>query len=228
MTPLPGGAALAMLITLAALAGLIEAERRGSALARAVTKVTASTAFVAAAVLAGAFETRYGTWVLVALVLSWVGDVCLLSKARAWFLGGLVAFLLGHVGFAVAFVVRGVDLVAIGIALVCMIAPAAVVARWLLPRVEGGMRGPVVAYMVVITSMVALAAATVSLGGNGWILGAAVTFYLSDLAVARDRFVAPGFTNRLWGLPLYYGAQLLFVWTVAMEAPITDGFFLAF
>ena len=39
---------------------------------------------------------------------------------------------------------------------------------------------------------------------------AAVAFYLSDVSVARDRFVAPGFGNRIWGLPLYYAAQLLF------------------
>jgi len=37
----------------------------------------------------------------------------------------------------------------------------------------------------------------------------AVLFWLSDLAVARDRFVRPGFVNPLVGLPLYYAAQLL-------------------
>jgi hypothetical protein len=37
-----------------------------------------------------------------------------------------------------------------------------------------------------------------------------LAFYLSDLAVARDRFVARAFVNRLWGLPLYYAAQILF------------------
>ena len=41
----------------------------------------------------------------------------------------------------------------------------------------------------------------------------ALGFFLSDLAVARERFVAKGFTNKLWGLPLYYGAQLLLAWT---------------
>ena len=41
-------------------------------------------------------------------------------------------------------------------------------------------------------------------------MAAAVAFYLSDVSVARDRFVAPGFGNRIWGLPLYYAAQLLF------------------
>ena len=42
------------------------------------------------------------------------------------------------------------------------------------------------------------------------VMTAAVAFYVSDVSVARDRFVAPGFGNRIWGLPLYYGAQLLF------------------
>ena len=37
-------------------------------------------------------------------------------------------------------------------------------------------------------------------------------FVVSDLAVARDNFVTPGFTNRLSGLPLYYGGQLLLAW----------------
>ena len=41
-----------------------------------------------------------------------------------------------------------------------------------------------------------------------------VLFYLSDLAVARHRFVAPGFVNRAWGLPTYYLAQLLIAYAV--------------
>jgi uncharacterized membrane protein YhhN len=42
----------------------------------------------------------------------------------------------------------------------------------------------------------------------------AVLFYLSDLAVARHRFVRPAFLNRAWGLPAYYAGQLLLAWTV--------------
>jgi hypothetical protein len=40
-------------------------------------------------------------------------------------------------------------------------------------------------------------------------------FYVSDLAVARQRFVAQSWTNKLWGLPLYFGAQLVLAATVA-------------
>ena len=42
-------------------------------------------------------------------------------------------------------------------------------------------------------------------------LGAAL-FIVSDVAVARQTFVQAAFANRLWGLPLYYGGQLLLAW----------------
>ena len=42
----------------------------------------------------------------------------------------------------------------------------------------------------------------------------AVLFFISDLAVARGRFVADTFTNKAWGLPTYFGGQLLIAWSV--------------
>ena len=50
------------------------------------------------------------------------------------------------------------------------------------------------------------------------ILGGAVAFYLSDLFVARDRFVSEGITNRVIGLPLYYGGQYLLAFSVGFVA----------
>ena len=37
----------------------------------------------------------------------------------------------------------------------------------------------------------------------------AVMFYASALAVAIGQFLQPEFPNYVWGLPLYYGGQLL-------------------
>ena len=59
--------------------------------------------------------------------------------------------------------------------------------------------------MAIITVMLVTASSS---GRLGLYAGAAL-FYLSDLAVARQRFVAPGFENKLIGLPLYYAGQLL-------------------
>ena len=42
----------------------------------------------------------------------------------------------------------------------------------------------------------------------------ALLFYLSDLAVARDRFVVRRFASRAWGLPAYYLAQVLLALTL--------------
>jgi uncharacterized membrane protein YhhN len=77
------------------------------------------------------------------------------------------------------------------------------------------MRPPVLAYMAVITAMVALAFGAVVRGGTPWIAIGAVGFYASDLSVARDQFVKPGFVNRVWGLPLYYVAQVVLACTAA-------------
>ena len=40
-------------------------------------------------------------------------------------------------------------------------------------------------------------------------------FFVSDLAVTRNRFVVPESMDWLWGLPLYYAAQLFLAYSVS-------------
>lgn len=199
--------------TVALVAVLVFAEWRGAAPLRIASKTGASLGFVAFALASGAGAAGVaGMWTIAALALCVVGDLCLLSKARAPFLAGLVAFLLGHVCFTIAFTALSPSLLAIGLAAVPLAATAAVVWRWLGPH-AGSLAKPVLAYIAVISTMVAVAVG-VAMGdptpGRLGLLGAAVAFFLSDLCVARDRFVAPGPDNKTIGLPLYYGAQLAF------------------
>lgn len=201
-------------LTAIALIGLLAAEARGARPGIYVAKPLASAGFVGAAVAAGALGSGYGRAVLAALVLSWLGDVLLMSSRAAVFLAGLGAFLLAHVGYGAAFVLRGQDPMAAAGALAVLSAPALAVAWWLRPRLPAEMRLPVFLYIGVITVMVALAVGTVAAGAPWVLLAGAVAFYLSDLSVANDRFVREDFGNRLWGLPLYYAAQLCFAWTV--------------
>jgi hypothetical protein len=42
----------------------------------------------------------------------------------------------------------------------------------------------------------------------------ALSFYVSDLFVARDRFVKKGAINRILGLPLYFGGQFLLAFSI--------------
>ena len=158
------------------------------------------------ALAAGATETAYGRWVLAALLLCAAGDVLLIPRGRpSTFLAGALSFLAGHVLFVVAFLVRGVDPRLCVLAGVLAALAAVLAIRWLRPNLSGSMRIVVYAYVGVISTMVVAAVGT---AGAPIVLGA-LLFYLSDLAVARDRFIARSFWNGAWGLPLYYGAQVL-------------------
>ena len=186
--------------TLALLGLHLLAETRGLGALRAAAKVGASLGFVGLALALGA-DTPSDRLLLAALLLSLLGDALLLSAAASMFLAGLAAFLLAHVAYAAAFLGRGelplwpLPPLALGVWLTL---------RWLWPHL-GSMKGAVAAYCLVIAVMVAAA-----MGVSSWAVRVgAVLFFLSDLLVARDRFVAPGFGNRLLGLPLYYAAQLL-------------------
>ncbi|MBT8194128.1 MAG: lysoplasmalogenase [Acidimicrobiia bacterium] len=200
----------AAVVTVLGLAALLASERTGST-ARLVAKPVASAGFIAVAVAAGALDTGFGRWMLAALVLSALGDVFLLGSSEARFLGGLGSFLTAHLVYGIAFLVRGVAAPGL-LAIVPFAIFARHVLRWLGPHLSDRMRGPVVAYAVVISVMGVLAVVTATDVWDWRIPVGAVMFVISDLAVARDNFVAPGFTNRLWGLPLYYGGQLLLAW----------------
>lgn len=202
-------------ITVASVLLLLVSKHRAWRVGEWIFKPLASAGFIASAVQHGALSTRYGLGITAGLALSWWGDVLLIPKDRRAFLGGLVAFLLAHVAYAYAFVARGVHTPIAAGSFALLLMPLAFVARWLLPHVPGAMKPPVAAYMLVITAMVALALGTTAWTPDVWIVVGAVAFYLSDLTVARDRFVTPGFDNKLWGWPLYYGAQLVLAATTA-------------
>ncbi|MFO1329174.1 MAG: lysoplasmalogenase [Rubrivivax sp.] len=182
---------------------------------RAPAKLAASSAFVAVALALGGVQSAYGRWIVAALLLGWLGDALLLSDRSGPFLGGLGAFLLSHLCFGAAFVVGGVALPAVAAAALVALAAGLLIWRWLGPHLQGAMRVAVAAYVWVILSM-CCAAAGHAVAQQRWMaLAGALLFAASDLAVARERFVAPGRVNRLWGLPTYFAAQLLLAWTVA-------------
>ena len=190
----------ASLACAALLAVHLAADRRGAPAARAIGKLGASAAFVLLALALGPRD-RFGVAVLAGLALSLVGDGLLLSERRPVFLSGLVSFLLAHVAYVVAF--AAVARPSPWIALLVLAATSAALG-WLWPSL-GDMRAPVVAYCVAIAAMLWLALGV----DRGAVRGGALLFWISDLTVARDRFVRPGFANRLVGLPLYYAGQLL-------------------
>lgn len=203
-----------VIVTVVALAVVLYTEYRASPnlVLHAVAKGAASAGFIGAAITMGAFDTIYGKTLFLALAWCFAGDLLLVFKgSRTAFMFGIAAFLMGHIGYVMVFRMRGVDLTAALLSGIGLAVAAFVIWRWLFPYLQGGMRGAVMVYIAVITLMVAFAVGTVVAVPAPLPLVAAVLFWLSDITVARQRFVRPSFWNRALGLPFYYAAQFLFV-----------------
>ena len=137
---------------------LLVVDHREWPLGRVIAKLSASTCFVGVAVVLGAHRSTYGQLILGALVLGWLGDALLLSRAPKAFMGGLAAFLLSHVLFATAFVSGALSVPAMAVAVVMAGVFGAGVLRWLMPHAPKEFKGPVLAYVVVILAMCVTAA----------------------------------------------------------------------
>lgn len=192
-----------------AVAGMLLAKRRGWSGGAGGAKGLASGAFVWAGLAWGLRESVPGRFALAGLVLCAVGDVLLIAPgAGGAFLAGMGAFALGHAAYAAACLALGVDRRALAIG-ACVALPALVGTwRWLGPRVPKPLRAPVLAYTSVVLAMALLACAATAGGAATLLAVGGVAFALSDLSVARERFVAATLANVAWGLPLYYAAQL--------------------
>jgi uncharacterized membrane protein YhhN len=201
------------LMTTVGLAVLLYGEWKDRPALRALGKPFASLGFLVAAIGFGALESRYGKTVLVGLILGAIGDVCLLGKAKPYFIAGLVSFLLGHVAYVVAFAGLPISMPYALAAAVVMAVIMVAIARWVFPHAPD-MRVPIGVYMLVITAMCVVAIGAGGAGAPWMIPVGALMFTASDIAVVRNRFVSEGFVNRLWGLPLYYAAQLIIAWSI--------------
>jgi uncharacterized membrane protein YhhN len=196
----------------AAVAGLLRAIRVGDRTLEVISKTTASAAFVMLGLARWSPGNPVGAWLIAGLVLCAVGDLCLLSD-RSFDLG-LISFLLGHLAYVAGFH-AALPIADWPLVILAPLALAGVGAlAWLWPNL-GRRRIPVVAYIVAITAMVWGGMSVSWAGALGWTAATgAILFYLSDLAVARHRFVRPSFVNRALGLPLYYVGQLLLALTI--------------
>lgn len=208
----------ALLLTalcLLACSGLVAAEKRHREFARRVFKIGASTAFVGLAIALGATDSAYGRLVLLALGLGWAGDACLLARRGKLFLAGLGFFLLSHIAYAAAFAggLRDATAALLGLGLLAPV--GALTLRWLWPHLSPFYRVAVGAYVLAIVAMCTLSIGWSAATGYWPVAAGALLFMASDIAVARERFVAPGFANKAWGLPAYYVAQLLLAWSIA-------------
>ena len=199
---------------------LLWAEFRKAKKLRQASKLAASATFVWAALSWGGWESSYGQLMLLGLCLCALGDALLLPEGRGrWFQLGIVAFGLGHLAYAMAFIVYGVSAAATGFAAALMLALGWIVLKWLGPQVPSDFKVPVIAYGMIISTMVAFAIGAVADHAPLWIGLGAVGFAASDLSVARDRFVKAQFLNAAWGLPAYYLSQFALAFSIGQTGP---------
>lgn len=202
------------------LVGLIYAEKTELPTRILMFKTPLSLLFIVAwAIEPAARHSNFGVLVLIALVFCLGGDVLLGLGSKRAFLFGLVSFLLGHILYAVAFFAVGDIGPSMAVGTILLMLSGVFTWRWLEPHL-GDMTVPVLAYIVVISIMVCGAFGivgnqTLPTAARGCIFTGAILFYLSDLFVARQRFVVNAHVNRVIGLPLYYAAQFLLAFSAA-------------
>lgn len=202
------------------LIALLIAEKRAIPKWTLIFKAPLSAFFVTTAIIQPHPMPSYYHAILAGLIWGLAGDVCLAVPGKNTFRAGLVAFLLGHILYIVAFMGLIDSKQWFTPAHLVIAAVSIGIFMWLRPHL-GKMLIPVALYIIVISVM--LAAAWVVLFNTsvnrtgGWsVLIGALCFYLSDILVARDRFVAPQFVNRLVGLPLYCAGQFLIAFSVGL------------
>lgn len=152
------------------------------------SKPVALLALIGVAVALDPVDATVRTWFVVALALSLAGDVFLLGTGR-WFLAGLASFLAAHLAYIGGFVaVGGERWWALIPAVAVVVVLSATAGRRIVAGAGGQgptLRGPVVAYLGVISAMVLVASVT----GTWLAIAGALLFLASDTVLGWREFV---------------------------------------
>lgn len=160
-------------------------------------------------------------WFGIGIILSLVGDVLLMISLERFFMLGLVAFLLAHLTYIIGFNIPVPAINFFGIVFAVMIGlGGARVIRRILDRLpatgQGKMRLPIIIYSAVISVM--LLSAMMKLVDISWSANAAALvgvgaflFYLSDIILAWNKFVAPIQHGRIYNIAAYHLGQIALI-----------------
>jgi len=165
---------------------------------------------------------------LAALFFCWLGDILLIFPE--YFLGGLAAFLTGHIAYIFSYrqhqwednsrellvpqkIRFSLPVALTGTGLVVVLYP-----------VLGGLKLPVLLYAMVIVVMVMTALFRYGRTGSSsfWLVfGGAVLFMASDSILAVNKFLAPTSYGQFWIMITYMAAQLMIVTGIVRHQPST-------
>jgi len=203
------------------IAGLLYFEKKESINGLLSFKPLLSFLFVLSALMQTHNNIVYFYIILSGLILCLIGDICLIFFFnKKIFTAGLAAFLAGHIMYIIAFFKFGkTGMLMFAAGAVCILVSTIIFI--LLKSQLGSMIGPVSVYIIIITVMTASASAFWNNGshntaGRNIVLIGALLFYISDIFVARHRFVRKEFLNRALGLPMYYTAQFMIAFSTGL------------
>ena len=209
-----------ILFAILLLTGLLFFEKKEKPKGILPVKTLLSLLFVVLAVSRIHLVQPYILFLVIGMLFCLAGDIFLALPQDKMFLLGLISFLGGHICYVIGFfwIALPGKMTAIGVIVTAII--SGFVYLWLKPHLKS-LKRPVTAYIVVISLM--MVGAWTVLGeprqafmGRLFIFIGAASFYLSDIFVARDRFLTRSFLNRLLGLPLYYLGQFLIAFSIGM------------
>ena len=160
-------------------------------------------------------------WFGVGIIFSLAGDILLMLSLDRFFIFGLIAFLLAHAAYVVGFNIPlpGLSLWGIVFAVMVSLGGARIIRRILEALAAKGqarMRMPIILYSTVISIMLLSAMMKImdiTWGSNAALLvsGGAFMFYISDIILAWNKFVAPIQHGRIYNIAAYHIGQIMLI-----------------
>jgi len=200
--------------------GVLYYEKKKDRIPLLIMKSILSLLFVMTALLQPHSIPAYYHYLIISLIFCLMGDVCLALPQKKAFTGGLVAFLVGHVFYIFSFLSLTSIFHWISTGVFIIFGVSAFIFLWLRPHLKS-MLIPVLLYILVITVMASgawtvLWKSSFQISGRALILAGSLCFYVSDVLVARNKFIKEEYRNRLLGLPLYYAGQFMLVFSIGL------------
>jgi len=160
-------------------------------------------------------------WFGLGILLSLTGDILLMISLDRLFLAGLIAFLLAHLAYLIGFNIPIPEISAWGfvLAIIVGLGGVRVMRRIVAPLTSSGqarMRMPIIIYSAVISLM--LLSAMMKMTEITWNTNAAALvgvgaflFYVSDIILAWNKFVAPIQNGRIYNIGAYHLGQIMLI-----------------
>lgn len=160
-------------------------------------------------------------WFGLGIIFSLAGDILLMFSLDRFFIFGLAAFLLAHLAYVLGFNIPMPEFSVWGIVFAVMVSlgGARIIRRILDALASKGqahLRMPIIIYSTVISFM--LLSAMIKLMDITWgaseallVSGGAFLFYISDIILAWNKFVAPIQHGRIYNIGAYHIGQIILI-----------------